>query len=352
MKKINSKFLHDVGTNVVLREKLIGILVEYEKEFQSDNGYNIREEITGPIVDDLFLNSNEVFISKVQDEIQFKYTYKSKIMRDFILRHEKCPDHFWEPQTTKLLKMLSKTSKNVFVGGAYIGDHVVYIAKELLEKNGKCHTFEPNTDSFNLLKENCKLNKLDNVVFNNKGLWYENKKLVFVGDDSHASSQELNSDSETGFDAVSINNYCKDQNVATVDLIMLDLEGGELNVLKGASDYLSLDKNLAPIIIYEIHSSYSDWSNGLEKSEICSYLIDNGYSLYSIRDFQSNYPMKNKKIELIPVKSTIIDGPSHGFNMIALKDKSILNNENIVLCENVSPKLLLHRDKKLHSPIS
>lgn len=344
------KFLVDIKTKSELKDKLINLLVEYEKSFQDDNGYNIREEITGSIVDELFSNSDEVFTSELQDGIKFKYTYKSKIMRDFILRHEQCPNHFWEPQTTKLLKLLSKNSKNVFVGGAYIGDQVIYIAKELQKNSGICHTFEPNTDSFNLLTENCILNNLNNVVFNNKGLWYENKKLVFVGNDSHASSKEIGSSEDVGFDAVSINNYCIENKIDRVDLIMLDLEGGELNVLKGTSDFLS-SETTAPNIIFEIHSSYVDWSKGLEKTEIGEYLVKYGYKLFSIRDFQSNVKV-DSKIELIPANRTYLEGPEHGFNMLAIKDLKTIDNNDIIICNDVSPKLLLHRDKKIHFPVS
>ena len=133
---------------------------------------------------------------------------------------------------------------------------------------------------------------------------------------------------------------------------MIDLEGGEYNALMGASEFIKKDKESAPIIIFEIHNNYVDWSNGLEETDICKYLINNGYYLYSIRDFQSNYDMKEKKIELIPAKLTYLKGPKHGFNMIAVKNTNLLNNRNIVFVENVSPKLLLHRDKKLHYPIS
>jgi len=346
------KFLNDIKTNDEQRSDLIELMVKYEKEFQLDDGYSIRENITGPIVDQLYADKNKIYISELQDQIQFKYKYKSKIMRDFILRHEKCPDHFWEPQTTKLLKLLSQKSQNVFVGGAYIGDQVIYIAKELQSHNGTCYTFEPNTDSFNLLKDNCELNNLDNVIFNNKGLWYEDKHLIFVGDDSHASSKEAESSAENGFEAVSLNNYCSEYNIDNIDLIMLDLEGGELNVLKGADRFLTMSYDKAPIVIFEIHSSYVDWSNGLEQTDIGEYLTSRGYFLYSIRDFQSNYPMSGNKIELISSHTTILDGPDHGFNMIAVKNKNILKNDNIVFCENLSPKLLLHRDKSIHFPIN
>jgi FkbM family methyltransferase len=344
------KFLN----NNEMKDDLIRLLVEYEKKYQRDNGYDIRESITGPIVDMLYNSDTEKeYISELKDGIKFKFKYKSKIMRDFILRHETSSDHFWEPQTTKLLKYLSKNMKNVFVGGAYIGDHVVYIAKELESNNGRCYTFEPNVDSFNLLKDNCLLNSLSNVEFNNKGLWCEDKRLVFVGNDSHASSREAElSDEGEGFEAVSINKYCKDHNIEKIDLIMLDLEGGELNVLRGADKFLEMSKNDAPVVVFEIHSSYVDWKDGLVRTDIGAYLDLKGYSLYSIRDFQSNYPMSGRKIELISANTTLLDGPEHGFNIIAIKNEKILDDKNIVFLENLSPKLLLHRDKKYHFPIN
>jgi len=352
MKADMKKFLQDIKTDNELKRDFIKLLVRYEKKYQLDNGYSIREEITGPMVDELYLGSPEIFISELQEEIKFKYRYKSKIMRDFFLRHEELPDHFWEPQTTKLLRILSRNSKTVFVGGAYIGDQVVYIAKELTRNpDAKCYAFEPNLDSFCLLKDNCKLNNFNNIIINNKGLWYDNKKLAFVGNDSHAFSKEVDYLEDEGFDAVSINNYCLENNIFEIDLIMLDLEGGELNVLKGADNFLEMSSKKAPTIIFEIHSSYVNWKNGLQKTNIGEYLTEKGYFLYSIRDFQSNYPMQGCKIELIPAETTILDGPKHGFNMIAVKDESLLEHKHIVFCDNLSPKLLLHRDKKIHFPL-
>lgn len=346
------KFFDDIRSDEDLTNQLISLLVQYEIKFQKDDGFDIREKISGPIVDTLFKESNKTFDVTLKDGIKFKFTYKSKIMRDFLLRRDPEPDHFWEPQTTKLLKLLCSTSKSAVVGGAYIGDQVVYIGKSLQQNDGICYAFEPNRDSYNLLQTNCSLNNLTNVVSIQKGLWYQKKNLTFVGEDSHASSAEANKDSTYTFEATSINSYCEENNVNSIDLIMLDLEGGELNVLKGATNFLKKDSNSAPIVIFEIHKSYVDWSNGLEKTDIGVFLMEHGYHLFAIRDFQSNYPMVNKKIELIPAQSVILDGPSHGFNMIALKNLELLNNQNIQILQNLSPKLLLHRDKKIHYPLN
>ena len=63
---------------------------------------------------------------------------------------------------------------------------------------------------------------------------------------------------------------------------MLDIEGGEIEALKGARRFLSAPAQEAPEIIFEIHRSYVDWSEGLAKTPICSLLIERGYEPMAI----------------------------------------------------------------------
>ena len=74
------------------------------------------------------------------------------------------------------------------------------------------------------------------------------------------------------------------------------------------------------------------------------------YILYAIRDYQSNVNLKGYPIELIPIDFVYLKGPKHGFNILAIKDENILNDKQFRIRKNVSPKLLKHRDPKIHSP--
>lgn len=66
--------------------------------------------------------------------------------------------------------------------------------------------------------------------------------------------------------------------------------------------------------------------------------------------------LKNKKIAVIGIGyigSNILSYLKNlNIEVLAIKDLSIIENEKILICNNVSPKLLLHRDRKLHSPLS
>jgi hypothetical protein len=62
--------------------------------------------------------------------------------------------------------------------------------------------------------------------------------------------------------------------------------------------------------------------------------------------------MRGKPVELVELDSVYLEGPPHGFNMVAVKDLSVLKTDSILFCRNVSPKLLVHRDPALHQPLS
>lgn len=349
------KALLTVGRDEKLRKKIIDLCKEIEQEF-SLPGYNVRDEITGPIID--ALHADVGILKKVLDSgIVFEYEYRSKIARDFVMSQETKPDHVWEPQTTKLLLYLATDAKHVIIGGAYFGDHAILIAKKLSQSNGICHAFEPNKKQFAMLQRNTKNNSLNNIILNNIGLWEDDQTLLkLIGEDAHAHSEPVSqnasqSDNDT-FKTTTLNSYGQQHDIENIDLIMLDIEGAELSVLKGALGYLSQPLGIAPNIVFEIHSNYADWSNGLENTELLKLLASFGYHTFAIRDFHSNVPTGDMPIELIPPDRTYLDGPPHGFNMLAVKNLETINNPLFRLCYDVSPKLLPHKDPLLFSPIS
>ena len=203
-----------------------------------------------------------------------------------------------------------------------------------------------------MLARNAGLNGLTNIRINTIGLWSDPvSRLRFVGQDAYASTVAVVDDA--GGDtiaATSIDSYLDEQGIAGADLIALDVEGGEEAILRGARGQLSLPPGRAPHLVFEVHRSYVDWSEGLDRTGIFQYLASFGYSMFAVRDFQSNYDLRGRPIELVPPASAYLDGPPHGFNVVAVKDPAILESESFLIRPGVSPKLLLHRDPALHHP--
>ena len=46
-----------------------------------------------------------------------------------------------------------------------------------------------------------------------------------------------------------------------------------------------------------------------------------------------------------------LEGPPHGFNMVAVKDPAIFSGPDYRIVEGVSPKYLRHKDPALHHPV-
>ena len=336
-----------IGKNDKAAEHLLRALREIETEFDWTE-FDVRENITGPFVDGMYSEDSEVE-KELKDGLVFRANYTSKIIRDFLLTEDK-PQYVWEPQTSHALLELSKGAKTVLIGGAYIGDHAVLIANQI-GPDGKVHCFEPGTNSARLLRTNAKRNGIDNIVVREMGLWGAESQLKLDGDDSHAAPT-LADEGDDSFSATTIDNYCASEGIGKIDLIQLDIEGGELEALKGAEKLLSDPERAPDAIVFEVHSLYTDWSNGLENVDIVQYLKGFGYTVYGVRDYNGNEPMEGRPIELVPAERSYIEGPPHGFNMLGIKDDSRAHAAPFKVVHDVSPKLLRHRDQSLYGPLS
>ncbi|MET0271927.1 MAG: FkbM family methyltransferase [Phenylobacterium sp.] len=338
-----------IAANPEWRRAFIRQLLAFEAAIDAQ-GVDVRSEVTGPLVDKLF-DDDQVVRKTLSTGVAFDFFYRSKIARDFVMSVPEAPDHAWEPQTTRMLLALAGRARQVVVGGAYFGDHAVLIAREIAAR-GVVHAFEPNDEQRTMLVHNAELNGLSNIIARPEGLFSDSSSsLKLVGYDSFATSELAEAGAEGGFRTVTIDDYLAAAKVETLDLIALDIEGGELAALQGAETFLARPAGEAPNIVFEVHRHYVDWSNGLENTEIARLLAGHGYSVFALRDFNSNYDMAGRPIEIIPLGSIHLDGPPHGFNMVAVKDPSVFDGEAFRIVRNVSPKLLRHKDPKLHHPV-
>lgn len=346
--------LAEAGLNKQVRETIFEALRHAEME--SDDAQVFRNKIRWPLIFALLRDVKNHQIT-MENGLIFEVRPDSRIERSFLLSSNSHPDHVWEPQTTKLLVALGSDVSNVIVGGAYIGDHVLLIARAMLDKNnpGKVHAFEPDPTVFVRLQRHLVLNSLSNVISHQSGLWEKSAiPLHIEGDAALAITAPVEkddvSDGET-IRSVSIDDYVKSQQLSSVGLIMLDTEGAEEMGLLGAADLLSRSYPDAPNLVFEVHRNYVNWSNGLENTSIVKFVESRGYVVFAIRDFHDNYPMKDKSIEIIPVDSVYLEGPPHGFNLFATKDSNLVTRLGLRIVKDVSPKLLVDKDPAIHHPL-
>ena len=317
--------------------------------FENKAGYpevNVRDTVTGPLCDELFMGKH--FSKTLDNGLKINFVYNSKIAREFLLSQPIIPNHVWEPQTTKLLMHFSKAAGNVIIAGAYFGDQAIPVAYNI-KGSGVCHTFEPNKNNSDLIIENAKLNGLTNVLINNLALWNKsNEKLIFEGEDALASTITASESTENVLHTITIDDYVSQHNIEPVNLLMIDVEGSEIKVLEGAKEMLNKFK---PVVVFETHSLYNDWSNGLENSDSVKLMTDLGYEVFAVREFHQNIDTANMPVELLPLNRTYCDiPPHHGFNLLAVPSKSLIENKLFKIVFDLSPKLILPKNDVKFSP--
>jgi FkbM family methyltransferase len=342
--------LKKISGNPGWRDAYVRSLVALEKVIATP-GEDIRETVTGPLVDAVYAE-DEVVRKTLSTGVTLEFLYRSKIARDFVMSEPEQPDHAWEPQTSRTLVDLARHAKTVVIGGAYFGDHAILIAREVAKRGGVVHAFEPNGEQRGMLTRNAELNGLDNIRPRPEGLWHDSSTtLKLVGYDSFASAEVADEGGDDAFKTVTIADYLAAVGEDRLDLIVLDIEGAELGALQGAEPFLAAPAGQAPDILFEVHRHYVDWTDGLASTPIVSLLTGHGYEVFALRDFNSNYDLAGKPIELIPLDKVHLEGPPHGFNMIATKEPGRFSGPTYSVVENVSPKYLRHKDPALHHPV-
>jgi hypothetical protein len=200
---------------------------------------------------------------------------------------------------------------------------------------------------------NAAANGLDNLRFNHIGLWGRDQAILrLVRENGVARLEPADRKTEDSFSSVTIGSYVSTQRLDRVELIKLDIAGAELTTLSSAERLLSQAKDKASNLVFKVHRNHTDWSRGLDNTEICQYLSEFGYHLFAVRDYESNVPMHRRAIELIRPEETYLDGPPHGFNMLAIKEEAILANPMFRFVSGVSPRLLKNSDPRLHQPLA
>jgi FkbM family methyltransferase len=137
-------------------------------------------------------------------------------------------------------------------GGCY-GDTALYFAHKAGE-HGKVYSFEFIPDNITIFKKNCELNPALNkrITLIENPLWSESEIPVYYL--SKGPGSKVSFDKIPDFSGQSktktIDDAVKDEKIEKVDFIKMDIEGAELNALKGAVDTIKKHKPKLAICVY------------------------------------------------------------------------------------------------------
>jgi len=150
---------------------------------------------------------------------------------------------FSDPGYEELL-LLAQGKQTVFDIGANIGFTAVTMSK-CLSTNGAVYAFEPDPFNFGRLSKNLELNPDAVVCPQKQGLGNEKTELKLAVVTPHnLGGNRIVQDAVSDFTIVPIatlDGFCAEHAVARVDLIKIDVEGFELNVLRGGTAVIARD---------------------------------------------------------------------------------------------------------------
>lgn len=130
-------------------------------------------------------------------------------------------------------------------GGGFTGDSIAEFIKHSENKFNKIYSFEPDRENY---KKLLKSYENDNrIIAYNAGLFYCNKKIGFTNDMENLSNTiNENFNDINSIEAVAIDNIIDDR----VTFIKMDVEGSELDALKGAKAIILKYKPKLAICVY------------------------------------------------------------------------------------------------------
>jgi len=224
-----------------------------------------------------------------------------------------------EPYDSKILMSMAKESDVIFDIGANIGIYTVKFILQSISMNDNnifVHSFEPVPDTCAQLEENLKNNNANcHSKVNNIALGSEQSSTTmyfpeFSGSAAASMKKTHPDENNRSIDVTvdTLDNYCLDNNIRKVDLIKIDVEGGELSVLEGGYNFL---KKYKPMIFIEILRKWSAVFN-YNANEIIKILSKIGYDCYAYKDHNKMENVKQITESTIQTNFIFICKEVHG----------------------------------------
>lgn len=149
------------------------------------------------------------------------------------------------------------------------------------------HGFEPSKICFKYLTENVKMEK---VFFYNKAIGSSNSILEFNEYSWSAISSLLKRAYTSSkiietykVEVITIDDFCKNNDISYINLLKTDTEGYELEVLKGASEMMN--ENKIQFVLVEIFFN-ENFIGQASFGDIYNYLLSKNFGLVRFYDFE------------------------------------------------------------------
>lgn len=204
--------------------------------------------------------SKKVFLQRLKSIITGKYGY---------LAYEQGFQYF----PKDLMPVVEKGATVIDAGiGSSLQELRLY--SDLVKTKGRIYAFEASPVEYENVKRDAGVRQCrENIELINLGLWNENTTMKMSATQSSSSVVYVKAGETVDCELVALDNFVKERALEKVDYIKMDIEGAELNALKGAKE--TIQKHQPDMAICVYHDSFHLW-------ELILYInsVYNGYDFY------------------------------------------------------------------------
>lgn len=211
----------------------------------------------------------------------------------------------YEPLQTNLFIQTVKPGDIVFDIGANVGYYTL-LASKLAGTKGKVYAFEPDPRTAALLNKNIKLNKCTNVTVVQSALSTQKGITTLVLDEANPGESSLanGKGKKITIQGTTLYDFIQQNKIKNIDVIKIDVEGAELEVLKGAQN--SLTKNRGVMFIECNKKALQQFSES--PKTLLNLLSTFGYQITKIvNEFnKKTYAFSSKRLETLLSKTSYV----------------------------------------------
>ncbi|MEA5518137.1 FkbM family methyltransferase [Limnoraphis robusta] len=261
-------------------------------------GISELEEVYGAkyiLLDDINTFKNYSNYHKLMSDYKYELLEQDSFLRNgYAIFKRKTYSFSTEVTEQLLVKNLIRSGMTVFDIGANVGDYTLLFS-ELVEQAGRVYVFEPTYSTYNKLTERVQQQKCENVEIYQNAIFSENIEIEFNEFaeeysvwNSIGKPQMLNPDNALEYvpivktervDAITLDSFCQQHDIKTIDYLKIDVEGAESDALLGALGLLR--EKAVRFIQFEISQKMLE---GLSRKaqDTFDILIQNGYECHRI----------------------------------------------------------------------
>lgn len=171
--------------------------------------------------------------------------------------------------------------------GGNVG-RISHAASWLVGRHGQVHAFEPSPEISDVLRHRALFFGLDNVTINQVALSaHAGEAVLHEYAEGRGGSSSLRAgsspgqrhDRETAVPVATLDDYVADKGIQAVRLLKIDVEGAELDVIRGALRTL---ETLRPVLLVEA-SHHTSAVFGYDLDQLIDAIHAQGYEIFSWR---------------------------------------------------------------------